>query len=183
MQDGVQLRPAFADRHLPLISGGLLQHAPRRGPTPAHRLVPVAHAARTISVLVAETHFIARRLADLDHGPIGVQLIGHHHAQASAHTLAHFRAVAQHRHRAISGDADVHLGVIHPAIGHAVGTKLLLLGERLLPTPTGRQHQCPRSADPLRKPRRLRLLRTKSLGKRLMPWPPADGSPPGGSRS
>src|SRR3546814_90105 len=41
----------------------------------------------------------------------------------------------------------------------------------------------PVALAPLRKPRRLRLLSTKSLGKRLMPWPPSGGWKPGGSQS
>jgi hypothetical protein len=62
----MQLRVAFADRHFPLRGRRLLQHRPGcRAATP-HRFIPVPHAARTVSVLVTETHFITRRLLHFD---------------------------------------------------------------------------------------------------------------------
>jgi hypothetical protein len=143
MDDFVQLRMALADWHFPLLGSRLFEHGPRGSTATAHRLVPVTHAARTVGVLVAEAHFVARRLLHFHHRPIGVQFVGHHHGQAGAHALAHFRAVANHGHTAVSGDADVHLRIIDPAVGHAVGTELLLFlfGESILPTPTRGQHQ------------------------------------------
>ena len=143
MDDFMQLRMAFADRHFPLLGSGLFKHGPRGSTAATHRLVPVAHAARAIGVLVAEAHFVARRLLHLHHRPVGVQFIGHHHRQAGAHTLAHFRTVADHGHRAVSGDADVHLRIIDPAVGHAIGAEFLLFlgSESVLPAPTRRQHQ------------------------------------------
>ena len=139
----MQLRMALADRHFPLRGSGLLKHGPRGSTATAHRLVPVTHAARTVGVLVAETHFVARRLLHFDQRPVGVQFIGHYHGQAGAHALAHFRAVANHGHAAIGGDADINLRIIDPAVGHAVGAELLVFfgGKRVLPAPTGCQHQ------------------------------------------
>lgn len=143
MDDFMQLCMAFADRHFPLICSGLFKHGPRGSTAATHRLVPVAHAARAIGVLVTEAHFVARRLLHLHHRPVGFQLIGHHHRQAGAHTLAHFRTVADHGHRAVSGDADVNLRIVDPAVGHAIGAEFLLFlrSESVLPAPTRHQNQ------------------------------------------
>ncbi|MNF91469.1 hypothetical protein D3C81_1312210 [compost metagenome] len=151
MDDFVQLRMAFADRHFPLLGGGLFEHRPCGGTATAHRFVPVAHAARSVSVLIAEAHFVTRRLPYFDPRPIGFQFIGHDHGQAGAHALAHFRTVAHHGHRAIRGNAHIDLGVIDPAVGHTVGAELFLFlfGKRLLPAPTGGDNQCTSGADTL----------------------------------
>ncbi|MNO87264.1 hypothetical protein D3C76_786830 [compost metagenome] len=143
MDDFMQLRMTLADRHFPLVGSGLLQHGPRGGPTAAHRLVPVAHAARTVGILIAVTHLVARRLLHLDPRPIGFQFIGHHSPQTRPDPLAHFRTVTDHRHRAISGNAYVDFGVVDPAVGHAVGTELFLrlFGKRVLPAPARGDHQ------------------------------------------
>ncbi|MNF81204.1 hypothetical protein D3C84_634650 [compost metagenome] len=90
MDDFVQLRVALADRDFPLFGGRLFEHGPRGCTAAAHRLVPVAHAARTVGVLVAEAHFIARRLLHFHQRPVGFKFIGHDHGQAGAYALAHF---------------------------------------------------------------------------------------------
>ncbi|MNQ94650.1 hypothetical protein D3C85_1101730 [compost metagenome] len=143
MDDLVQLRVTLTDRHFPLCGRSLFEHGPRGGTAAAHRLVPVTHAARAVGVLVAEAHFIAGGLLHLDHRPVGFQFIGHHHGQAGAHALAHFRAVADHGHRAIGGDAHIDFRIVDPAVGHAVGAELLLFlfGKRVLPAPTRGDHQ------------------------------------------
>ena len=137
----VQLRPALRQRHLPLGRRRLLKHGSRSRAATPHGLVPMAHAARAIGVLVAITRLVTRRLPDLDQGPVGFQFVGHHHAQAGTHALAHFRAVAGDRYAAVGIDADIDLGIVDPAVGHAVGAELLVLGKGILPTPTGGQHQ------------------------------------------
>ncbi|MNO84771.1 hypothetical protein D3C76_761230 [compost metagenome] len=153
VDDFMQLGMAFAHRHFPLVGGGLFEHGPRGGTAATHRLVPVAHAARTVGVLVAEAHFIARRLLHLDPRPIGFQFIGHHHGQAGPYALAHFRTVAHHCHRAISADAHIHLGIVDPAVRHAVGTELFLrfFGKCVLPAPARGDHQCTGGAHTLEK--------------------------------
>ncbi|MNX86491.1 hypothetical protein D3C86_1183770 [compost metagenome] len=152
VDDFVQLRMAFADRDFPLIGSGLLQHGPRGGTAAAHRLVPVAHAARAVGVLVAEAHFVTRCLLHLDPCPIGFQLIGYDHGQAGTHALAHFRTVAHHGYRAVGRNADVHLGIIDPTMGHSVGAELLLFfGKRLLPAPARGNHQGTGSAHTFKK--------------------------------
>ncbi|MNL47273.1 hypothetical protein D3C87_1700520 [compost metagenome] len=109
----------------------------------------MTHAARTVGVLVAEAHFVARCLLHFDPRPISFQFIGNHHGQTGSHALAHFRTVAHHGHRTIAGDAHVHLGIIHPTIGHAVGAELLhFFGKHVLPAPTRGDHQGTGSAHP-----------------------------------
>ena len=153
VNDFVQLRMAFANRHFPLRSGGLFEHGPRGGAATTHRLVPVTHAARTIGVLVAEAHFVTRRLLHFDLRPIGLKFIGNHHAQAGAHALAHFRTVAHHGDAAIGSNAHVNLGVVDPAIGHAIGAKLLrsVIGQRILPAPARGEDQRTSGADAFEK--------------------------------
>ncbi len=153
MNDFVQLRVAFADRHFPLRSGGLFKHRTGCRATTPHRLIPMAHAARTVGVLVAETHFITRRLLHFDVRPIGLQLISDNHGQTGAHALAHFRTVAHNGDGAVGGDADVDLRIINPAVGHAIGAELFrfVFGQRILPAPTRRQYQCTGGADAFEK--------------------------------
>ena len=134
-------------------SGSLLEHGPRGGAATTHRFVPVPHAARTVGVLVAEAHFVTRRLLHFDLRPIGLQFIGNDHAQTGAHTLPHFRTVAHHGDAAIGGDAHVDLGVVDPAIGHAVGAELLrrVIGQRILPAPARGENQRAGGSDAFEK--------------------------------
>ncbi|MCY1394456.1 hypothetical protein D9M71_93760 [compost metagenome] len=151
MDNLVQLRAAFALGHLPPLRGGLFEHPPRGRATPPHGVVPMAHAARTVGVLIAVAHLIGGRLPDLDPRPIGIEFIRYHHGQAGAHTLAHFRTVAHHGDAAVGIDTQVHTGVVDPAVRHAVGTKQLLFGTRVLPAPAGGQQQCTTCPYPLEK--------------------------------
>lgn len=146
----MQLCTAFAQRDFPLLGSGLFQHGSHGGAAPAHRFEPMAHAARTVGILVAKTRFVTRRLRNLHQRPIGLQFIGHHHGQAGAHALAHLRAVADHGDGAIGGDADIDLGIIDQAIGHRGPAVLLhFVGKGLGQAPTGSHHQGAGRADAL----------------------------------
>ncbi len=151
VDDLMQLRTALAQRDFPLVGSRLFQHRTHTRAATPHRFEPVAHAARAIGVLVAVTHFVARRLLDPHMGPIGVQLIGHHQAQTGTHALAHFRTVANHRHGTVGGDADVDLGVIDQPMGHGSAAIFLdgISGKRLGQAPTGGDHQRAGGADAL----------------------------------
>jgi len=166
MNDFMQLCVAFADRDFPLVGRRLLQQGPRSGTATTHRFVPMAHAARAVGVLIAEAHFIARSLLDLDPRPVGFQLISDDHGQAGTHALAHFRTVAHHRHRAVRRDADVDLRIVDPAVGHAVGTELFLFvgGECVLPAPTGGNHQGTGGTDTLEKATAAEVAQGKIIG-------------------
>ena len=121
MQDPVLLGADFPGRHPPLRGGRRFQHLPRRRAHPAHRRKEVAHAARTVGILVAVTRFVAGGLPDADLPPIGFQFVGHHHRQAGADALPHFRAVANDGHHAVHRYRHEHQWVVHPAVRHGVG--------------------------------------------------------------
>ena len=115
----VQLRLHLADIDLPLGGGRRLQHQPRRGAAVAHRLDPVAHAARAVGVLVAVGTLVTRRLHHAHACPVGLQLVGEDHRKRGAcRAVAHLGAGRDDAHRAVAGDRDEHLGVVDDAVGH-----------------------------------------------------------------
>mmetsp|Transcript_15247 Transcript_15247/g.42032 ORF Transcript_15247/g.42032 Transcript_15247/m.42032 type:complete len:605 (-) Transcript_15247:1321-3135(-) len=120
MVDGLHL----GDRHTPLLRRGECEHLPRCGAAAAHRHEPVPHAARAVGVLVAVFLFIARRLHDLDLGPVGLQFVGQHPGQAGAHTLAHLRSVHDDADRAVRRNRHEGARAVLQAMGHGVATEL-----------------------------------------------------------
>ena len=95
-------------RHAPLRSGRLLEHLARgRAGEPEARKFRPANARRAVGVLVAELR-VTRRLFKVDGRPVGLELVGDHHAESRAHTLAHLRAVAGDRDYAVLADAQQH---------------------------------------------------------------------------
>src|SRR5690606_8627621 len=89
------------------------------------RLEEVARAARTVGVLVAVARLVAGRLDDAYLGPVGLELVGHHHGQAGAHAGAHLGAVGDDGHDAVGPDRDEDLRVVDRAVRHAVGAVFL----------------------------------------------------------
>ncbi len=135
VHDLVVKRSHFGDGDPPARGRGLLQHGPRGGAAAAHRFEEVAHAARAVGVLVAESGLIPRRLPDLHVVPVGFQLVGNHHRQAGAHALAHFLAVAGDRDRAVFCDRDEDERTVHPAVRHRIGAVFLFVGGEGEPRP------------------------------------------------
>jgi hypothetical protein len=95
MHDHTGLRVNFRERDLPAIGGRLHQHAPG-GRDLQPDFVPIAaHRAAAIRNHQAAEHRIAedrrddRRIGCRHLGPVGVQLFGADHGQASERALAH----------------------------------------------------------------------------------------------
>ena len=141
VNDGVYASLHLTNRHAPLIGGRLLQHLPGRRCGSAHGLVPVAHAAGTVGVLVAVFAVIAFSLFDSHLVPVCTQLVGTNHHQAGPDALTHFGAVVHNGNQAISVDMDEHVRVVHPSAGHGSGTELSLFIASQGHIPTGCKHQ------------------------------------------
>ncbi|SST12513.1 Uncharacterised protein [Acinetobacter baumannii] len=169
MQHLVLFGAALAQRDLPLVGRGLFEHLSRRRTAAAHGFEPMAHAARAIGVLVAVARFVAGRLDHLDPAPVGLQLVGHHHRQAGAHALSHFRAVADDADRAVPVDAHVDLRVVYPAVGHGVGAEGLLLGgQGVAPAPVGSHQQHAGGADALEETAAAEIADDQIVGVRAL---------------
>ncbi len=126
MQHLVVLRLHLRGRHVPARGGFSLQHLAGSGADAAQRHEMMAHRARAVGVLAAEALLVARRLQYLEQGKIGLQLIGHHHGEAGAHSLPHFGAVALHRHGAVLGNGHKDSRIVLEAAGHGLGAIFLL---------------------------------------------------------
>jgi hypothetical protein len=83
----------------------------------------VAHAARAVGVLVAETHFIARRLHHAHLRPVDLEFFRDDHRQAGAYALTHFRAVAYDANNAVLADGDECQRAVDRAMWHGVGAE------------------------------------------------------------
>ncbi len=116
MHHFVVLRLDLADIDTPLRRRGLFQHPPRSRAALPHRLDEMAQAARAVGVLVAVFLLVAGRLLDMDAGPVGLELVGHHHRQAGARAGAHLGAMIDDGHDAagVDRDKDMRIGD-HPA--------------------------------------------------------------------
>ena len=137
VNDAVYASLHLTNRHAPLIGGRLLQHLSGRRCGSAHGLVPVAHAAGTVGVLVAVFVVIAFRLLDPYLIPVCAKLVGTDHHQAGPDALTHFGAVVHNGNQAISIDMDEHVRVVHPSAGHGSGTELSLFIASQGHIPTG----------------------------------------------
>ena len=133
----VVLRLTLGSRHVPIDRRGLVEHRASGRAELAHALEVVAHAARTVRVLVA-VHLVAHRLFDLDAAPVGFQFIGEDHRHAGAHALTHFRAVRDDGHGAALVDGNEHVraqrsrsrGHALGGVGHAQSRERAGLGDR-----------------------------------------------------
>ena len=118
----VQLRLHLGNGHLPLGGRRLLQHRPRRGAALAHRLDPVAHAARAVGVLVAVGALVAWRLHHAHARPVRLKLVGEHHGKRGAGgPVAHLGARGDDADGTVAADGDEHLGIVHRAVRHRGG--------------------------------------------------------------
>ena len=114
-------RHAFAGRHAPLLGGCLHEHQPRGGAGVAHVHEEMPGRARTIRVLVAVFRLVAFGLLDADLGPVRLEFVGDDDAPAGPYTLPHVGAVTGDGDDAVFTDRDEDLGVVDPAVRHAVG--------------------------------------------------------------
>src|SRR5262249_9519604 len=128
VDDLVVLRLHLAHGHAPLGGGGRLQHAARGGTAAAHGLEEMPRAARAVGVLVAVALLVARGLHHAHALPVRLQLVGHDHGHARAHTLSHLGAVTHDGHGAIVADGHEDERIVHPAVGHAVSAVLRGVG-------------------------------------------------------
>ena len=105
---GAVARADLGFGHAPLRCSGAFQHlACGCASGTEHRVLSRADARGTVGVLVA-VFWIADRLFEADRGPVGLELVGDHHAQRRAHALPHLGAVAGHGDQAIFADAQVY---------------------------------------------------------------------------
>jgi hypothetical protein len=109
-----------------LLCGRLFQHGAGRGAGSAHGHEVVAERARAVRVLIAEASLIADGLRHPHLGPIGFELVGDDHRDRGPDPLAHLGAVAGDGHDPVLADRNEDLGVVAPAVRHAVGAELLL---------------------------------------------------------
>ena len=166
MHDLVVLRPHLGDSDAPARGGGLLQHHAHRGAALPHRLDEVAHAARSVGVLVAVFLLVARRLGDAHARPVGLHLVGDHHRQAGPHAGAHLGAVGDDGHQTGRVDGDEDVRVVDRAARHLAGAGVPGRHRRARQHARRRRTSAPEPTRPFITNRRLTLA-----------------MPPGGSRS
>ncbi len=128
MHDFVVLGLHLRDRHVPAGRRFGFQHLAGGGADAAQRHEMMAHRARTVGVLAAETLFVAGRLQHLEAREIAFQLVGYHHGEAGAHPLPHFGADAKQGHGAVLGDRQEDARIVLEAAGHGVAAIFLLFG-------------------------------------------------------
>jgi hypothetical protein len=80
----------------------------------------MSRAPRAVGVLIAEALLVTGSLHHLDALPIGLELVGHDHRHARSHALAHLRAVADDRDRAVIGDRYEYQRIVRPPVRHTV---------------------------------------------------------------
>ena len=99
MPDETVLRLAFADRNVPGLGCGGLEHLARGGAGQPHRPKELPRAARSVGVLVAIFR-ITLPLDHLDAVPVGLELIGQHQWQIGFDAGAHLGAACDDGHEA-----------------------------------------------------------------------------------
>src|SRR5439155_7867369 len=165
----MRIGPTFRRRHMPLESGGLNQHDPRRGAGLAHHLKERTDGMRPIRVLIT-VPTIANRLLDPHPLPVGVHLLSHHQRQGRTYPSAHLRAMRHDVDRAIRVDSNKYIRMQSSPVrmrfvGTAVGPGPRDLGVEARP-----EHQRSGGNKPCRNPRRLTFSILLMLTAML--WPP-----------
>ena len=121
MIDGFHL----AGRHAPAFRGGGLQHHARGRANLAHRHQIMPGAARSISVLVAISDFVAMRLLDANARPIGFHLFGDDQWQAGANASAHLGTMRDDGDNSVGCDCHEHTRVDDGTVRHLARTGLV----------------------------------------------------------
>src|SRR5262249_33734589 len=127
VDDDVVARPAVPEISVPDMSRGGFEHLSRGRACYAHRLIELAHAARSVGVLISLCG-IPLRLHDLNSCPVGTEFIGKYHREAGFDAGPHFRSVRNDRDETggVDDQVDVRLkcvGGFDPGGGRTHGPR------------------------------------------------------------
>ncbi len=122
MHDFMEARHDLVGIDAPAFGGGDFQHLARAGADLAHRLDEMAHAARSIGILIAVGLFVAGRLDDTDPRPVGIHFVGDDHGERRARgAVAHLGTVRHDGDGAVLGDGHEDVRIGHHAMRHLLG--------------------------------------------------------------